>query len=124
MLVATLLLCYCQAVTRLFSPRTFEPLLSESDQERLDQIQNTMHRLALQYNLTQSDDDAVTDEEIAQAKQRVDSQFWLYYWAAADGFDLLAEAEEGVECVETGEETYTALNSTSKTFWDLYRGNA
>ena len=45
------------------------------------------------------------------------TQFWLYYWAIADGLDLLSEAVSLEGCAANGEETYVLLVATFKDFY-------
>lgn len=41
---------------------------------------------------------------------------WEYFFAIADGLDLLAEAEQLTECVDTTDKTIRELSSTWKVF--------
>ena len=45
---------------------------------------------------------------------------WQYFFAIADGLDLLAEAEQLTECVDTTDKTIRYLSST----WKVFRGNS
>ena len=44
---------------------------------------------------------------------------WKYFFAIADGLDLLAEAEQLTECVDTTDRTIRDLSST----WKVFRSN-
>jgi hypothetical protein len=48
-------------------------------------------------------------------------EFWLYYWAMADGFDLLAEAEQSEACVDTSYDTWNRVNYTQREFFYAYK---
>ena len=114
------------ALTRLLDRQYIEPLLTHTDAAQLQNITDLMHLIAQSHNISLNEP---AQPESNPSKPHLSSahplltltsdELWEYFFAIADGLDLLAEAEQLTECVETTDQTVRDLATT----WRLFYAN-